>query len=523
MEKLEELEWYVGDFALDCALGNNYEKSIGNIIKIPYTIKDDLCYFYNIETNEYIKLPIKYGDKYPFSTGLDKNSERIIDREYAFYLQKCIRIDLKKEIEIINDIRNNKQDEWRKLKIIHDSWIPYSLSDKDYIPTKSEKEYNQFIYRKKYNDETSNREYIWKLVPFVINQEDANSKYGFKTIMIPIAFSYKGYANFTYLKKWKKSYLPTQKDNSRPSVYYREIISYPDVLGLTNDMEESKDISNEEVIEWFSNTDLEKITKLVENVEEIKRLNANYEESKIIYPIKELFINNDSIIDIINQINIILKENQLATITIENYIKKELKNNNKLELNDKQIKLLSIISTRDLIDKVKNIKILDDNIAIIQYNDYYPDFITKIEGFYNTNSYNFIKINYEEQQQLSRYYTNESYDKYNKLLEKMLNTLLKKLKIDNDVYIKELSNNIFIPYASFYLNKKLLDLYKAKREEEDISIDFIYIEPREYEEPIIKKGTITQYGKTDDFLIEERNIEILNIQKEEKNKVKIKN
>ena len=86
MENLEELEWYIGDFTLDCALGNNYEKSIENIICIPYTIKDDLCYFYDKETNEYIKLPIKLGNKYPFSTGLDKNSERIIDREYAIFM-----------------------------------------------------------------------------------------------------------------------------------------------------------------------------------------------------------------------------------------------------------------------------------------------------------------------------------------------------------------------------------------------------------------------------------------------------
>ena len=521
MENLEELEWYVGDFTLDCALGNKYEKSIENVIYIPYTIKDDLCYFYNKETNEYIKLPIKLGNKYPFSTGLDKNSGKETYREYAFYLQKYIRIDLKKEIEIINDIRNNKQDEWRKLKITHDSWIPYSLSNTEYTPTKSEKEYNQFIYHEKYDDETSNREYIWKLVPFVINQKDDNSKYGFKTIMIPISFSYRGYEDFTYLRKWKASYLPTQKGNSKP-IYYNKVRKYPDVLGLTNDMEESKDISNEEALEWFSKTNLDEIKRQIEEINERKKENISYEEYKTNLSIKEIFTNNDSIIDIINQINIILKENQLATIAINNYIKEELKNNNKLELSDKQTKLLSIISTRNLIDTVKDIKMLDDNIAIIQYNDYYPDFITKIEGFYNTNNYEFIKINYEEQLLLPDYFTSESYDKYNKLLEKMLNTLLKKLKIDNKVYIEELSNNIFIPYASFYLNKKLIDLYKAKREEEDISIDFIYIEPRKYKEPIIKKGTITQYGKTDDFLIEEKNIEVLNIQREEKNKVKIK-
>lgn len=522
MENLEKQEWYIGDFTLDCALGNKYEKSIENVICIPYTIKDDLCYFYNKETNEYIKLPIKYGDKYPFSTGLDKNSKRIINKEYAIFMQDFIHIDLKKEIEIIKDIRKNKQDEWGNLKIIHDSWIPYSLSDKDYIPSKDEIKYNGIIYRKKYDDETSNREYIWKLVPFVISQEDVNSKYGFKTIMIPIAFSYKGYEDFTYLKKWKASYLPTQKGNSKP-IYYNKVRKYPDVLGLTNDMKESKDISNEEVIEWFSKTNLDEIKRQIEEINERKKENISYEEYKTNLSIKEIFTNNDSIIDIINQINIILKENQLATKAIENNIKKELKNKNKLELTDKQIKLLSVISTRDLIDKVKNIKILDDNIAIIQYNNNYPNFILKIEEFYNTSSYNFIKINFEEQQQLSRYYTNESYTAYNILLERMLNTLLKQLKIDNEVYKKELSDNIFIPYASLYLNKKLIDLYKAKREEEDISIDFIYIKPREYNEPIIKKGTITQYGMIDDFLIEEKNIEVLNIQKEEKNKVKTKN
>ena len=104
----------------------------------------------------------------------------------------------------------------------------------------------------------------------------------------------------------------------------------------------------------------------------------------------------------------------------------------------------------------------------------------------------------------------------------MINALLKQLKVVNTVYIEESSGNIYLSNASLYLNKKLLDLYKAKREEEDISIDFIYIEPREHNEPIIKKGTITQYGETDDFLIEERNIEVLNIQRKEKNKVKIK-
>ena len=83
--------------------------------------------------------------------------------------------------------------------------------------------------------------------------------------------------------------------------------------------------------------------------------------------------------------------------------------------------------------------------------------------------------------------------------------------------------NIIIQPVDLYIDKHIIDLYKAKREEEDISIDFIYIKPREYNEPIIKKGTITQYGKTDDFLIEERNIDVLNIQREEKNKVKIKN
>ena len=124
--------------------------------------------------------------------------------------------------------------------------------------------------------------------------------------------------------------------------------------------------------------------------------------------------------------------------------------------------------------------------------------------------------------QLSRYYTNESYTAYNILLERMINALLKQLKVVNTVYIEESSGNIYLSNASLYFNKKLLDLYKAKREEEDISIDFIYIEPREYNEPIIKKGTITQYGETDDFLIEERNIEVLNIQRKEKKKVKIK-
>ena len=39
-------------------------------------------------------------------------------------------------------------------------------------PSKDEIKYNDIIYRKKYDDETSNREYIWKLVPFVINQKD---------------------------------------------------------------------------------------------------------------------------------------------------------------------------------------------------------------------------------------------------------------------------------------------------------------------------------------------------------------
>lgn len=521
MENLEELEWYVGDFTLDCALGNKYEKSIENVIYIPYTIKDDLCYFYDKETNEYIKLPIKLGNKYPFSTGLDKNSERIINKEYAIFMQDFIHIDLKKEIEIIKDIRKNRQDEWRNLKIIHDSWIPYPLSDKDYIPSKDEIKYNDIIYRKKYDDETSNREYIWKLVPFVINQKDDNSKYGFKTIMIPIAFSYKGYEDFTYLKKWKASYLPTQKGNSKP-IYYNKVRKYPDVLGLTNDMKESKDISNEEALEWFSKTNLDKIERQIEEINERKKENISYEEYKTNLSIKEIFANNDSIKDIINQINIILKENQLATIAIENNIKKELKNKNKLELTDKQIKLLSIISTRDLIGIVKNIKILDDNIAIIQYNNNYPDFILKIEDFYNTSSYNFIIINFEEQQQLSRYYTNESYTAYNILLERMINALLKQLKVVNTVYIEESSGNIYLSNASLYFNKKLLDLYKAKREEEDISIDFIYIEPREYNEPIIKKGTITQYGETDDFLIEERNIEVLNIQRKEKKKVKIK-
>lgn len=521
MENLEELEWYVGDFTLDCALGNKYEKSIENVIYIPYTIKDDLCYFYDKETNEYIKLPIKLGNKYPFSTGLDKNSERIINKEYAIFMQDFIHIDLKKEIEIIKDIRKNRQDEWGKLKIIHDSWIPYPLSDKDYIPSKDEIKYNDIIYRKKYDDETSNREYIWKLVPFVINQKDNNSKYGFKTIMIPISFSYRGYEDFTYLRKWKASYLPTQKGNSKP-IYYNKVRKYPDVLGLTNDMKESKDISNEEALEWFSKTNLDKIERQIEEINERKKENISYEEYKTNLSIKEIFANNDSIKDIINQINIILKENQLATIAIENNIKKELKNKNKLELTDKQIKLLSIISTRDLIGIVKNIKILDDNIAIIQYNNNYPDFILKIEDFYNTSSYNFIIINFEEQLLLPDYFTSESYDKYNKLLERMINALLKQLKVVNTVYIEESSGNIYLSNASLYLNKKLLDLYKAKREEEDISIDFIYIEPREHNEPIIKKGTITQYGETDDFLIEERNIEVLNIQRKEKNKVKIK-
>ena len=105
----------------------------------------------------------------------------------------------------------------------------------------------------------------------------------------------------------------------------------------------------------------------------------------------------------------------------------------------------------------------------------------------------------------------------------MFNGFIKQLKINESLIIEDFCCNIIIQPADLYLDKHIIDLYKAKREEKDISIDFIYIEPREYEEPIIKKGTITQYGKTDDFLIEERSIEALNIQEKEKNKVKIKN
>lgn len=520
MENLEKQEWYIGDFTLDCALGNKYEKSIENVICIPYTIKDDLCYFYNIETNEYIKLPIKLGNKYPFSTGLDKNSERIIDREYAIFMQDFIHIDLKKEIEIIKNIRKNKQDEWGKLKIIHDSWIPYSLLNRESILTKSEKEYNKFIYHKKNDSQNLNKKYIWKLVPFVINEK--SSKKVFEKIMIPIAFSKSEY-EFTYLEKWKKIELPTQEERSRLNVYYQEIKRFPAMLGLTNNIKDSKNISPEKALEWFLNTDLEKIKKKVETVEEIKKLNASYEEYKIINQIKEIFNNNDSIIDIINQINNIFKRYYLVTNLIKKCIKEEFEKNNKLELSPNQINLLTSISIHNLIDTVQDIKILDDNIAIIHYNDYYPSYVTNINSnkYYDTSD-TYIELEYLKRN-VPKNYTRQSYEEYKIYLEKMFNGFIKQLKINESLIIEDFCCNIIIQPVDLYIDKHIIDLYKAKREEEDISIDFIYIKPREYNEPIIKKGTITQYGKTDNFLIEEGNIEVLNIQREEKNKVKIKN
>ena len=138
--------------------------------------------------------------------------------------------------------------------------------------------------------------------------------------MIPMAFSKSEY-EFTYLEKWKKIELPTQEERSRLNVYYQEIKRFPAMLGLTNNIKDSKNISPEKALEWFLNTDLEKIKKKVETVEEIKKLNASYEEYTIINQIKKIFNNNDSIIDIINQINNIFKRYYLVTNLIKKCIK----------------------------------------------------------------------------------------------------------------------------------------------------------------------------------------------------------
>ena len=59
-------------------------------------------------------------------------------------------------------------------------------------------------------------------------------------------------------------------------------------------------------------------------------------------------------------------------------------------------------------------------------------------------------------------------EEYKIYLEKMFNGFIKQLKINESLIIEDFCCNIIIQPVDLYIDKHIIDLYKAKREEKDI-------------------------------------------------------
>lgn len=512
---MEDNKWFLGKFRFDCALGNkSNEETLENIIWIPY-YEENGKYLTKINS-DVLELPLKTSEEYPFNTGLDISTSL----EISYYNTDFFRHNIRKyyninvEIKTIEDVRKNKENEWERLKLADANWLPYSLGNEEYTPSKGEIGYNAFVLNWDYGNKKneSNRKYLWKLMPFYYPQISDKKEQRIKAIMIPIAFCYdiqfSGYV--TYLDKWKCTTIPEQ-DQYCNDIHFYNSNDYYKILGLAHSKIDGIDLTHADVIKWYKTTNIVEIKKILEETDRIKSQKSSYDTYYSIKLISDILNQNESISKIISQIQQTLYFYEyIDKSKIRRLIREWLVKNYSNELNNEQIDLLSsfVVAENDI--GIKPLGFYDNDILSFSFNN---DVIINrirvfhnLKEFYNTKNHTFLGVKETSTREVLKYYDKNKFREYIEFLKGMLNTIFSELKIKKMIFFHDSSDTIVIPHADLYLNKSLIEMYNAWVLDKNAAIELVYIGLDHTDNLVVRKGTIHQDGANKTFTFEEKEI-----------------